>query len=128
MYHSDDGNWNNQFFNIYHNESIEIKIPGMYLVSCNFVIKPASGVRGQFVSHFMVNRVLIAEGRKCQRGISSPLFTSSTSTLLNLEQKQTLVVHVTMTDNNKKRQSVQILISSPTTLIFIGDARSHPKF
>ena len=88
----------------------------------------SSSLQAQFQSHVILDDKRLAEGSLCERSKTPALFTCTTSTLLNMNEKSTLALQVQMTDASKKEQSAQILATTRATLTFIGDTRSHASF
>ena len=106
--------------------TIEIQVPGLYLISYNLVVSTTSVV--PFYSHIVVNDKLVAVGSSCQRGSASEIFTCTASTPLNLVKKDTLAVRVWMSDKSKNQKTVKIQNSTRFSVTLLGDTRSNPTF
>ena len=105
---------------------IVVKVPGLYMVSYNLVVQTTSNA--PFYSQILKNGAQAVDGSLCKRGKTPKMFTCTSSTLLNLIEKETLAVQVWMKDGSKQKQSVQILTSTRLTVSLLGDVRSYPSF
>ena len=92
------------------------------------MIVKATKPGAQFHSEIIVNGSKAVEGSTCQRGSAPLKSTCTTSTLINLNEKTNLALHVWMKDDSKKKQPVEISNSTRLTVISLGHTRSHPAF
>ena len=105
---------------------IVVKVPGLYMVSYNLLVQTTSNA--PFYSKILKNGAQAVDGSLCKRGKTPKMFTCTSTTLLNLIEKETLAVQVWMKDGSKKKQSVEILTSTRLTVSLLGDVRSYPCF
>ena len=105
---------------------IVVKVPGLYMVSYNLVVQTTSNA--PFYSKILKNGAQAVDGSLCKRGKTPKMFTCTSTTLLNLIEKETLTVQVWMKDGSKKKQSVEIVTSTRLTVSLLGDVRSYPSF
>ena len=105
---------------------IVVKVPGLYMVSYNLVVQTTS--IGLFYSKILKNGAQAVDDSLCKRGETPQMFTCTSSTLLNLIEKEIFAVQVWMKDGSKKKQSVEILTSTRLTVSLLGDVRSCPSF
>ncbi len=109
-------------------EKIELKIPGLYLLSYNLIVQMPTSVGAHFHSQIIIKDTQVVEGSTCQRGGAPKIFTCTTTLLVNLMEKTNLSVQVLTKDSTKSKQSVQISTASRFTVTLLGDTRSHPAF